>query len=63
MKLIRKMKALALVFALLALFAGAFTTLAPQKADAALGCCIWVMYCTVEPPIYCWCECVPVPCF
>jgi hypothetical protein len=58
----RKIRALVLLFAFLVLFAGGFSILSSETAEARYGCCIWVMYCTVEPPIYCWCECVPVPC-
>ena len=62
MKTLRSIKTLVVIFALVALFAGAFAMVPTQEANAAWGCCIWVMYCTVDPPIYCWCECIPVPC-
>lgn len=62
MNVLRKMKALVVVFAVLALLAGAFAIVTPREAEARYGCCIWVMYCTQNPPIVCWCECIPVPC-
>ena len=63
MKALRRMKALVLIFAFLVMFAGGFTIMSTEKADAAWGCCIWVMYCPVEGPGPCWCECIPVPCW
>jgi len=57
------MKALVVLFAFIVLFAGAFSITTTEKADAAYACCIWVMKCTVNPPIVCWCECIRVPCF
>ena len=62
MATMRKLKALVLLFALLVLFVGAFTITTAQKANAIWACCIHVMYCTIQPPIICWCECIPVPC-
>ena len=62
MAFFRKLRVLVLVFALLALFAGVFTTMSANEAQAAYSCCRWTMYCTVTPPIVCWCVCVPVPC-
>ena len=62
MATLRKMKALVVLFALVMLFAGAFSIVTTEKADASYGCCIWVMKCTVSPPIYCWEECIRVPC-
>jgi len=62
MTLLRKMKAVILLLALVALFAGAFTIASTETVTARPGCCIYVMYCTVNPPIYCWEVCIPVPC-
>ena len=62
MKVFRKLRVFALLFAVLAMVLG-FTVLnAPKTADAR-PCDCWVMYCTVNPPFYCWCECVPCPPF
>ena len=63
MAAMRRLKALVLLFAFLILFVGAITITTTQKAEAIWGCCIYVMYCTIDEPIYCWCECIPVPCF
>lgn len=61
MKLFRKLKVFALLFAMLATVLG-FTVLnAPKTADASGPCDCWVMYCMDIPPYYCWCECVPCP--
>ena len=62
MAAMRKMKALILIFAFLVLFAGGFSIMSTASVQASYACCIWVMYCTINPPIYCWCECIPVPC-
>jgi len=60
MKLFRKLRAFALLFAVLVLVIG-FTVLnAPKKADAS-RCECWVMYCTVDEPAFCWCVCEPCP--
>lgn len=56
---LRKVKALVVVFALVVLFAGAFTIVSTDTVSAAK--CCWVLVCTTEPPIYCWHECVPCP--
>lgn len=61
MKLFRKLKALVLLFAVLALVLG-FTVLNAPSTPAATECCL-VMYCTVFPPFYCWEECRPCPTF
>ncbi len=58
----KKLKALVLLIAFLAIFIGGFTITSTQEAQAKYACCIYVMYCTIEPPIYCWCECIPIPC-
>jgi len=59
MKLFRKLRVFALLFAVLALVLG-FTVLnAPTTADAARLCCYRV--CMVDPPYWCWDECVPCP--
>jgi len=44
------------------MFAGAFTIVSTETAQARPKCCIWVMYCTTTPPIVCWDVCKPVPC-
>lgn len=62
MALFRKLRVIVIVFALLALFAGAFTAITAPTANASYGCGRWVMYCTTTPPIYCWCVYVPEPC-
>ncbi|MEZ5358436.1 MAG: hypothetical protein R3F48_06350 [Candidatus Zixiibacteriota bacterium] len=62
MAIFRKLRVIVVVFALLALFAGAFTAITAPEAQAARSCCRWVMYCTTTPPIYCWDVCIPVPC-
>lgn len=63
MSALKKMKALVLIFAFLVLFVGAFTIASTEDVSASYACCIWVMYCTIDEPAYCWCECIPVPCF
>ena len=62
MAFLRKLKVLVFIFVFVALFAGAFSIMSAEEAEARYACCIWVMYCTVNPPIYCWCECIPTPC-
>ena len=62
MAVLRKLKVLVFIFVFVALFAGAFSIMSAQEAEAAYGCGMWVMYCTVTPPIYCWCVYVPMPC-
>lgn len=57
--MMKKMKALVLLFAFLAIFIGGFTTMTAPQANA-IKCC-WVMVCTVNPPIICWEECRPCP--
>lgn len=59
MKAFMKIKALVVILALVVLFAGAFTILSTDTVEAAR--CCWVRVCTVNPPIYCWDECVPCP--
>lgn len=61
MKLFRKLRAFALLVAVLALVTGFMVLHAPKPADASRPCDCWVRYCTIEPPIYCWCVCVPCP--
>lgn len=63
MKAMRRMKALVLIFAFLVMFAGGFTIMSTDTAEASYSCCMWVMYCTINPPIVCWCVCIPVPCW
>ncbi len=62
MAFFRKLRALVVVFAVLAVFAGAFSAVTAPQAEAAYGCGMWVMYCTTTAPIYCWCVYVPMPC-
>jgi len=57
----KKIKTLALVFALAAALTGGFTLFNSSKAEARR--CCWVMYCTVTPPYYCWEVCVTCPTF
>lgn len=45
-----------LVFAVLAVVFG-FTVLSTPNSAKAINCTAWCMYCTIEPPIICWCEC------
>ncbi|MBD3218524.1 MAG: hypothetical protein GF310_09635 [candidate division Zixibacteria bacterium] len=59
MKAMRRIKALALFVAIIALGAVMFTMATPDTASAK-PCC-WVMVCTTQPPIVCWEECVPCP--
>lgn len=61
MNALRKMKALVLVVAVMAIIAGGLMASFSQPAQAAR--CCWVMVCTTEPPIVCWEECVPCPTF
>ncbi len=56
MKLLRKLRLLVLVFAVLVVVFG-FTVLNAPNNAKAINCTAWCMYCTVEPPIICWCEC------
>ncbi|NIN00232.1 MAG: hypothetical protein GTO24_19795 [candidate division Zixibacteria bacterium] len=59
MKVFRKLKVFALLFAVVALVSG-FTVLnAPKTADASGPCDCWCMICMLEPPYWCWCECCP----
>jgi hypothetical protein len=59
MSAFRKLRFLAIVFVLVAVFAGAFTTMTAQQVDAAK--CCWVRVCMTYPPYSCWDECVPCP--
>ncbi|NIN00231.1 MAG: hypothetical protein GTO24_19790 [candidate division Zixibacteria bacterium] len=56
MKLLNKFKVLVLVFAAVAMVFGFVAFTAPNNANA-VWCTAWCMYCTVNPPFYCWCEC------
>ncbi len=56
MNLLRKLRLLVLVFAVLAVVFG-FTVLSTPNTANAIRCTAWCMYCTIEPPIICWCEC------
>jgi len=62
MSTLRKCKPLAVMFLVIALVACAMTVTMTDTASARPKCCIYVMYCTVDPPIYCWEECIPIPC-
>jgi len=55
----KKIKALVLLFAFLAIFAGGFTMMTSTPVEAAR--CCWVMVCTINPPIVCWEVCVKCP--
>jgi hypothetical protein len=61
MKLFRKLRAFALLFAVIALAIGFIMLSAPQKADASRPCDCMVRICLVDNPRICWCECVPCP--
>ena len=63
MKALRQIRALALLFVLVVLFSAMASVVMSDQAEASGGCCIWVMKCTVNPPIYCWEECIPCPGF
>ncbi len=60
MKFFRKLRVFALLFAVLALVIG-FTVLNASNTADASRCDCWCMYCTINPPFYCWCECCPCP--
>nr|MBN2277448.1 hypothetical protein [candidate division Zixibacteria bacterium] len=62
MAALRRIKALVIILSLVVMFAGGFTIMSTQQAEARYACCIWVMYCTQAPPIICWDVCIPVPC-
>jgi hypothetical protein len=57
MKFFRKLKVLVLLFAVLALLVGFTVLSAPKTVEARLPCTAWCMYCTINPPFYCWCAC------
>jgi hypothetical protein len=59
MKLFRKLRVFALLFAVLALALGFTVISAPDTADAARLCCYRV--CMINPPYWCWDECRPCP--
>lgn len=56
MMLFRKFKIFVLLFAVLAMLVG-FSMLTTPNSAKAVNCTAWCMYCTVNPPFYCWCEC------
>ncbi len=62
MTALRRFKVLIVLLALAVMFAGAFTIVSTETAQARPRCCIWVMYCTTTAPIVCWDVCKPVPC-
>jgi hypothetical protein len=57
MKSLLKLRVLVLVFALAAMVFGFAALYAPSMVQARPPCCAWCMYCTIHPPIICWCEC------
>jgi len=59
---LRKIKGLILVFALVTLVTAGLSTVFATKAEASRKCCWYVMICTIDPPIICWEECLPIPC-
>jgi hypothetical protein len=61
MKVFRKLRIFALLFAVLALVLGFAVLNAPGIGEVP-HCC-WVLYCTIDPPIVCWEECRPCPSF
>ena len=61
MVMLRKMRALVLLFALVVLFIGAFSIMSADTAQAKR--CCWVMVCTVNPPVVCWEVCKTCPTF
>ena len=63
MNLLRKLKVLVLLFAVLVLILGFKVLNVPKTAEASGPLCYyWV--CTIEgPPIYCWHVCRPCPTF
>ncbi len=63
MELFRKLRIFALLFAVLALVIGFSVLSAPQTADASGPCDCWCMYCMLNPPYWCWCECCECPTF
>jgi hypothetical protein len=60
MKLFRKLRVFALLFAVFVLVLG-FTVIYAPTTDAARLCCYRV--CMVNPPYWCWDECRPCPTF
>lgn len=63
MRLFRKLKVFVLLFAVLALVMGFSVLHAPKTADASGPCECWCMYCMLDPPYLCWCECCECPTF
>lgn len=59
MMVLRKAKALFVVFALTIVLAGAFSIVTTDTATA--GRCCWVLVCSDVPPYPCWEECRPCP--
>lgn len=55
----KKLKALALLFAVFAITAGISASMTSRDVEAAR--CCWVMVCTSSPPIVCYEVCVPCP--
>ena len=55
----KKVKALVLLFAFLAIILGGFTLTTSSRVEASK--CCWVMVCTVNPPIICWEVCKKCP--
>ena len=57
MKALRKFRALVLVFAVLVVIFGAVSIFSVNSTTAKPPCNCWVMYCTENPPYFCWCVC------
>jgi len=57
---LRNLKGLFLLFAFVVVFVFGFALVTSEPARAS-RCECYVMFCTVDPPIYCWEECVPCP--
>ena len=60
MKLFRKLRVLALLFAVLALVLGFTVLSAPKTADAS-SCNCHCMVCMLNPPYLCWDTCCKCP--
>lgn len=62
MAVFRRLKGLAVLFILVVIISAGAVILTSEPATAS-RCNCWVMYCTVEEPIFCWDVCVPCPPF
>jgi len=56
MKVFRRIKVFVLLFAVLAMLVG-FSVLTTPNSAKAVNCTAWCMYCMLDPPYWCWCEC------